>query len=255
MKMHPVDELLHDHRLASAWCAGCGIGTVVGAFLAAVTESGIGSDLIRLVSGIGCTERAAGCVNLRTCRAGRQCILDHAADLKLADPGSHVIALMNNADLLVSGARDLDRAVRRGARLLVIHINNVIYVSTRHGLVANTPYTRPSWDRRFEIPYNIPDMAVAYGASYVARWTQLHAGWMKYSIIEALSRDGVSLVEVVSPCLVYDADSGGIGESFERIRIYNSNTSFMKAGVCHRDLDIRNTESIIIGNLFDQDVS
>lgn len=250
--IHPCDELIDPSRLASAWCAGCGIGTVLAAFLGAVADGGIEREQLMITSGLGCTERAVGCVNLRTVNAGRQYLLDHAADLNLSEPDAHVVALMNNADLLVSGARDLDRAVRRGARLLVIHVNNVIYVTTRHGLVANTPYTRPSWDRRFELPYNVPDMAVAYGAQYVARWTQLHAGWMKYSIAEALSRDGVSLVEVVSPCLVYDADRGGIGESIERIRMYDRNTAFMKTGAGNDDLDLRNTDSIMIGDLYDQ---
>lgn len=253
MKMHPLDELLRNQVVAPAWCAGCGIGTVLAAFIAALAESGIDRERIVVAGGLGCTERATGCVNLRTSRAGRQYLLDHAADLGLAEPDAHVVAFMNNADLLVSGARDLERAVRRGARLMVIHVNNIIYVATRHGPAVNTPFTRPSWDGRFELPYNVPDMAVAYGARYVARWTQLHAGWLKYSIIEALSKDGVSVIEVVSPCLLYDAETGGVGEAYERIRVYDRKTSFMDAGAPRGDLDIRNTTAIVIGDLFDRE--
>lgn len=254
MKAHPVDEFICPPRLAAAWCAGCGIGTVLAAFLAAVIDSAIERDRLRIASGLGCTERAAGCLDLPTRHAGRQYLLDHAADLSLAEPAARVVAFMNNADLLVSGAQDLQRAVGRGARLVVIHFNNIIYAVTRHGLVANTPFTRPSWDRRFELPFNVPDMAVAYGARYVARWTQLHAGWLTSSIGAALAREGVSVIEVIAPCLLYNGATGGIAEAHDRIQLYDRNTAFGAAGAGCRTFDIRRASSIVVGELFDQEL-
>ena len=41
-------------RFPSVWCAGCGIGTVMGAIIRAVMELNIPKDNVAFVSGIGC---------------------------------------------------------------------------------------------------------------------------------------------------------------------------------------------------------
>jgi 2-oxoglutarate ferredoxin oxidoreductase subunit beta len=251
--MHPMDNLLHADLLPSAWCAGCGIGTTVYALAGAVTEARVDPGSILLISGWGCTGRVLDYVNLKVQGSGGRHLLDMAADQMLIDSGQRIIVLMNNADLLISGAEDLARATRRNGRLLIIHINNLIYVMTKDGPVTYTPYTRPSWDGRFELPFNLPGMAMYYGANYEARWTQLHAGWLKYSIIEAFAKNGVSFIEVVTPCLLYDAGEGQISEAFERMRFYDDATTMRTAGR-HEDLDIRNSGHMVIGRIYDGDV-
>jgi len=252
--MHPIDSFLYADLLPSAWCAGCGIGTAVYSLAGAVTEARIDKKDIVLISGSGCTGRVAEYVNLKAQRTDGRYLLDLAADRKLSDSGQYVVVFMNNADLLISGAEDLARITRRDVRILIIHINNLIYILTKGGPVVNTPYTRPSWDRRFELPFNIPGVAVDYGANYVARWTQLHAGWLKYSIGEAFTRNGVSFIEIVSPCLLYNADDGQISDAFEKMRFYD-NAAVMRSTGRYDELDIRNSGRLVIGKIHDRDAT
>jgi 2-oxoglutarate ferredoxin oxidoreductase subunit beta len=249
-RARPIDKILCTDRLPSVWCPGCSIGTVVYSFAEALREAQIDHESVTLVTGAGCTACVGEYVNLRSHRSKDRYLLDNAADLKLIDPSSKIVVFMNNVDLLMSGARDLARVTKRGVSLLVIHINNIIYIQAKDGVMINCPYTRPSWDGKSELPFNLPGLAIEYGARYVARWTQLHAGWLKYSIVEAFSRTGLSLVEIIVPCLVYRTDAGLIAEVAEKVGIYDKRTDLRTAGKM-RELDIRNPRHIAIGRFFD----
>lgn len=251
---HPIDEILFTDRLPSLWCPGCSIGTVVYSFAEAVGEAQISHDSITLVTGSGCTACLGDYVNLRLQQSKDRYLLDNAADIKLIEPDSNVVVFMNNIDLLMSGARDLARVTRRGVSMVVIHINNVIYMKAKDGALINCPYARPSWDGKTELPFNMPGLAIEYGARYVARWTQLQAGWLKYSIVEALSSSGLSLVEIVVPCLVYNNDTGLIAEAAEKVGIYDRGTVIRTIGEM-QELDIRNSKHIVVGKFLDGDAT
>ena len=61
---NPVMPYLRQERLPHIWCPGCGIGTTVNCFARALTESAMDLDKVAIVSGIGCTGRVAGYMNL-----------------------------------------------------------------------------------------------------------------------------------------------------------------------------------------------
>jgi 2-oxoglutarate ferredoxin oxidoreductase subunit gamma len=52
----------------------------------------------------------------------------------------------------------------------------------------------------FEYPFNLPYLAAASGASFVSRWTVLHARQLEWTLREALDYPGFSFVEVIAPC-------------------------------------------------------
>ncbi len=61
---NPVEQFLRMDRIPHIWCPGCGIGTSVNSFAHALTEANIDMKNLAIVSGIGCTGRVAGYVNL-----------------------------------------------------------------------------------------------------------------------------------------------------------------------------------------------
>jgi 2-oxoglutarate ferredoxin oxidoreductase subunit gamma len=52
----------------------------------------------------------------------------------------------------------------------------------------------------FEYPFNLPYLAAAGGASYVARWTVLHARRLTWTLRDAMQHPGFSFVEIIAPC-------------------------------------------------------
>ncbi len=44
-------------KFPNVWCAGCGIGIVMGALIRAIDRLGLDKDQVAVISGIGCTGR------------------------------------------------------------------------------------------------------------------------------------------------------------------------------------------------------
>lgn len=73
-------------RIPHIWCSTCGLGTTLNAFLTAIRQSDIPREKMAIVSGIGCTGRAAGYVNLDSFHTTHGRALPFATGLKLANP-------------------------------------------------------------------------------------------------------------------------------------------------------------------------
>ena len=52
----------------------------------------------------------------------------------------------------------------------------------------------------FEHPFNLPYLAAAGGAAFVARWTVIHARRLEWTLREAMLHPGFSFVEIIAPC-------------------------------------------------------
>jgi len=248
---HPFDFFVHTDSIPSVWCAGCGIGTVVYAFLQAVEEAEINPNKMCVVSGLGCTGKVSEYLNCKSYSITDGHVIRYAANLSHEKQDLRVVVYSDNADFLISGAKDFIDTGRRGANLLVIHINNFFYIITENTVIPATPFVRTSPDNNFELPFNVPLLAESCGATYVARWTPFHAGWLKYSMIDVFSRQGFSVIEIISPCLIYYAGSCRIGDAVERMKFYNDN-SVMKRGESVENLDIRAHDKIIVGKFVDK---
>jgi 2-oxoglutarate ferredoxin oxidoreductase subunit beta len=248
---HPIDSIFPPDSMPSVWCPGCGIGTIVYTFVQAVEEMNVEPDKICVVSGIGCTGKIAEYLNFGLNKTTDGNVITYAADLAAKKQDLKVIVFTNNTDFLIASAKDfLDIGMKR-ANLLVIHINNVIYCITENGAIPTTPFMRASADDDFELPFNIPHLAKSSGARYVARWTPLRAGWLKYSMIDALSKPALSVIDVVSPCVMYFIFSNKIGDAVDQLRFYSDN-SVMKQYEPTKNLDLRSQSEIIIGKFVDK---
>jgi len=202
---HPLDELLRIDRIPHIWCPGCGIGTAFSSCLIAMRSSGIDLQKTAMVSGIGCSGRGAGYVNLDSYHTTHGRAIPFATGMKLANPDLNVVVFSGDGDLFAIGGNHFIHAARRNVELTVICVNNFNYGMTGGQVAATTPLqarttTTPMGNP--EAPFNLPLLAYASGATYVARWTVLHARNLTDSIQEALQRKGFSFIEVLAPCPV-----------------------------------------------------
>lgn len=248
---HPLDSFFCTGITPFVWCSGCGIGIVIHAFLQALEVANIDDNRLCVVSGLGCSGKIAEYMTAPSTSVTNGHLIGHAADLSVKNPNSRVVVYSNNADFLITGSKDFRADGEKGSNLLIIHINNFMYIVTENGVVPATPFIRASGDEDAELPFNVPLLAKGCGAKYIARWTPFHAGWLRYSIIEALSREGLRLIEVISPCLLYHADDRRIADAAEGMKFYNDR-SVMKHGESVENLDIRAGNEIIIGKFVDE---
>jgi len=203
IERHPMDDLLRTERLPHIWCPGCGLGTALSCFASALKRSGLDLDKVAVVSGIGCTGRVAGYLRLDGFHTTHGRAIPFATGLKLANRDLKVVVFSGDGDLIAIGGNHFIHAARRNMDMTVICVNNFNYGMTGGQAGPTTPTggrTSTSPRGNLEHPFNIPNLAAAAGATYVARWTVLHARRLERSIHKALLKPGFSVVEAISPC-------------------------------------------------------
>jgi 2-oxoglutarate ferredoxin oxidoreductase subunit beta len=238
---HPMERYISADTLPSVWCPGCGIGAVVHTFLQALEESG--SDA-RVISGTGCSGKIAGHLLIESYEVTDQDPVAFGASL---DGEKTNVVFTNCPDLMLSGASGL-LGPKKNTDLLLIHINNLVYTVSETRAFPASPFQRMSADRKHELPFNIPLLAEKCGASYIARWTPLKAGWLKQSILDALGTGGLRVIEVVSPCVVYDVNGSRMGDGADRLALLDA-FSVTEDLTSTKDMDLRGSDKIIMGTI------
>jgi len=198
-----LQKLRKDKKFPSIWCSGCGIGIVMGALIRAIDHLGLDNDDVALVSGIGCTARMPVYMDFNTLHTTHGRALVFATGLKIARPDMKVIAIMGDGDALAIGGNHFIHAARRNLGITAIVVNNAIYGMTGGQYSPTTPINGRATTAPYgniEPPFPICELAIAAGASYVARSTVYHALELDKFISEAIAKDGFSVIEAVSYC-------------------------------------------------------
>ncbi|MGA2503212.1 MAG: 2-oxoacid:ferredoxin oxidoreductase subunit beta [Anaerolineales bacterium] len=198
-----LQKLSKKRKFPSIWCSGCGIGIVMGALLRAIDHLGLDKDQVALVAGIGCTARMPGYLDFNSLHTTHGRALAFATGLKIARPDLKVIAIMGDGDALAIGGNHFIHAARRNLGITALVVNNAIYGMTGGQYSPTTPLGGRATTAPYgnvEPPFPICDLAIAAGATYVARSTVYHALELDKYLAEAISKDGFSVVEAVSYC-------------------------------------------------------
>ena len=205
--LHPMDDLLRGERLPHIWCQGCGLGTALTSFISSLKwlEKNQGWDLdkVAVVSGIGCTGRIAGYVRLDSFHTTHGRAIPFATGLNLANPDLKVVVLSGDGDIAGIGGNHFIHAARRNLGITVVCVNNFNYGMTGGQVGPTTPHEARAVTAQYgnyEYPFNLPYLAAASGASFVARWTVLHARQLDWTLRKALTHPGFSFVEIIAPC-------------------------------------------------------
>lgn len=251
---HPLDSLLRTDRIPHIWCPGCGIGTAFSASLTAMRESGIDLKKTVMVSGIGCSGRGAGYADMDSYHTTHGRAIPFATGMKIANPELNLVVFSGDGDLFAIGGNHFIHAARRNVDMTVVCVNNFNYGMTGGQVAATTPYgakttTTPLGNP--EPPFNLPLLALASGATYVSRWTILHARDLIDSIEEALLRRGFSFIEVLAPCPV-NYGRRNKEQLFDTLKNYQENT-IIRNDALPTELGIDFDKGVILGKFFDEE--
>lgn len=246
---HPLSSLIRDDRMPHIWCPGCDIGTVFSSCLTAIHESRIDYNDFAMISGIGCSGRAAGYVKLDSFHTSHGRAIPFATGLKIAKPKMKIIVFSGDGDLFTIGGNHLIHAARRNMDITVICVNNFTYGMTGGQVASSTPFkakTSTTPKGNFEKPFNLSYMAAAAGAVYVSRWTTLHIRRLTSSILEAFNKKGFSFVEVISSCPTSFGRKNKLGAPLDIIQHFHK-ISVIKNGIHPKDASLDIQKEIIVG--------
>ena len=198
-----IIQYFREEMLPHIWCPGCGNGIVLRDFAVALERLDLPRDQVVIVSGIGCSSRAATYLDFDTVHTTHGRALPFATGIKMAKPELHVFVLMGDGDASAIGGNHLIHACRRNIDLTAIVFNNNIYgmtggqfspLTARGKKATTAPYgmSEPSFD--------ICSLAGAAGATFVGRATTYHNQLLIKLIVEGARNKGFSLVEAVTHC-------------------------------------------------------
>jgi 2-oxoglutarate ferredoxin oxidoreductase subunit beta len=255
MPLNTVEGFLRMDRMPHIWCPGCGIGTTVNCFAHALETSSLDLRKVAIVSGIGCTGRVAGYLNLDSFHTTHGRAIPFATGLKLANPGLKVVVYSGDGDLSAIGGNHFIHAARRNVDLTVILINNSTYGMTGGQVAPTTPLSAVASTTpygNFESAFNLPALADSCGAVYVARWTAYHVRHVTKAIKEALGKKGFSFVEVIAPCPTLYSRRNKLGDGLSQM-VYYAENSEVRNGADTKDVALTFQGKIIVGKFVDRE--
>ena len=201
--MKPVYEKYFRKNLPHIWCAGCGNGIVMSAWARAMDQLGLDNDNVIGISGIGCSSRITGYLDLNTLHTAHGRALAFASGAKMAKPEMDVFVFSGDGDCAAIGGNHFIHACRRNMDLTLIVINNNIYGMTGGQFSPLTPTGKKATTAPYgsiDPCFDICELAMGAGATFVARGDIYHAKQVTDLIMAGYKHKGFSVIEVLASC-------------------------------------------------------
>jgi len=195
------DQYIREGTIPHIMCPGCGNGIAMKSIIRAVDSAGIKKDDMVVVSGIGCSSRIPGYLDFNTLHGTHGRAIPFATGIKLAKP--KVMVITGDGDALAIGGNHFIHACRRNIDITVVLFNNNTYGMTGGQVSPTTPLK--AWQTttpygNIDHPFDICALAIAAGATFVARGTSYHTVPLERLITKALQHKGFALVEAIVGC-------------------------------------------------------
>ncbi|MFQ5931701.1 MAG: 2-oxoacid:ferredoxin oxidoreductase subunit beta [Nitrospiraceae bacterium] len=192
------------------WCPGCGDFGVLSALKQAIVELGLYPHEVMTISGIGCSSNLPGFINAYGMHTLHGRALAVATGAQLANHELKIIATGGDGDGYGIGGNHFIHCMRRNVDLTYIVMNNQIYGLTT-GQVSPTSTkgmkTKSTPHGSVENPINPIPLAIAGGATYVARGFIGQVKHLAELIKGGIQHKGFALIDAFSPCVTYNHDN------------------------------------------------
>jgi 2-oxoglutarate ferredoxin oxidoreductase subunit beta len=189
------------------WCPGCGDYGIWTSLKNALAEMQIGSDDGLIVYGIGCHGNMYDWMKIYGIEGLHGRALPIAQGAKLANHNLPVIVVSGDGDCLGEGGNHFLHAAKRNPNLTVVLHDNQVYGLTT-GQASPTAQigfkTKSTPEGVTDEPVNPLILAMAAGATFVARGFAGDTPGLTKLLVEAVQHKGFSVVDILQPCVTFD---------------------------------------------------
>src|ERR1041384_10256 len=197
-------------RIHPDWCPGCGDFSVLASLQAAVFELGLQPHQVCVISGIGCSSNLPGYINTYGMHTLHGRSLAVATGVKLGNHELKVICTGGDGDGYGIGGNHFVHTMRRNVDLTYLVMDNQIYGLTT-GQLSPTSIkgmkTKSTPNGSVENPINPIPLAIAAGATYVARGYTGQVRHLTDLIKGGIQHRGFALIDCFSPCVTFNKDN------------------------------------------------
>jgi 2-oxoglutarate ferredoxin oxidoreductase subunit beta len=203
--MTKLRDLITPH--APTWCPGCGNFGLWGAFKQAAVAASWDNTNSVMVAGIGCHGHIVDFTKITSFEGLHGRALPVAEGIKIANNRLNVFVFTGDGDCLGEGGNHFIHACRRNHDLTVILHDNEVYALTTGQTSPASPLgfkskstPKGSTDR----PFSVLTLAIASGATFVARGFAGDIPGLTKLIIAANDHHGFAVVDVLQPCVSFN---------------------------------------------------
>jgi 2-oxoglutarate ferredoxin oxidoreductase subunit beta len=196
-----------DLPVKPTWCPGCGDFGILSALKHAFAELGIAPHEALVVSGIGCGSKLPDYMRVNGFMTIHGRPLAVATGAKLANHALHVVVVDGDGDAYGIGGNHFIHTARRNPDITHIVEDNQIYALTKGQYSPTTPrgrVTTTSPEGVIEHAINPVALALAMGATFVARAFAGEPQHLSGLMQQAIRHPGYALVDVLQPCVVFN---------------------------------------------------
>lgn len=192
---------------APNWCPGCGDFGIWMSLKSAIVKLGLKPWEVVLVSGIGCSSKLPYWVKTYGFNGLHGRPMPVAEGIKLANSGLTVIVIGGDGDQYSEGTNHLIHAARRNINLTLLVHNNQIYGLTTGQYSAETDMGEKNKATPVPVvepPLNALSLALAAGATFVARGFAGDTKLETELLTEAIQHRGFSILDSMQPCVTFN---------------------------------------------------
>lgn len=200
---YDYEKSIRPGKLPHIWCPGCGHGIVMKGLIRAMDACELDRNNTAVVSGIGCASRLPGYLDACTLHTAHGRAAAFATGVKMAKPDMNVIVVGGDGDGTAIGGNHFIHACRRNIDMTYLIMNNSIYGMTGGQFSPCTPTGAMASTTVYGNPdptFDISQLAIGAGATFVARGTAYHAAQIDKLIAAGIRHKGISVVEILDDC-------------------------------------------------------
>jgi len=189
------------------WCPGCGHFTPLHGLYEAAEKLHIQPKDFVVVSGIGCSGRFPFFIKGFGLHGLHGRALPTATGIKIANPDLTVVIVGGDGDGLGIGGGHFPHAARSNFNLTYILLDNNIYGLTKGQISPTSPMGMKSGTSPYgniARPLNPTTLALAYGATFVARTFSRDREMVSQIITKAIQHKGFSFIHDLTPCVEFN---------------------------------------------------
>jgi len=189
------------------WCPGCGDYGILAAVKKALAELEIPPHQALIVSGIGCGSKLPHYMKVNGFHSIHGRALPIATGAKLANREMNVLVVAGDGDSYGIGGNHLLHACRRNPDITHLVEDNRVYGLTK-GQYSPTSeqgfITVTSPEGTVELGVNPLAVAIAAGASFVARGYVGELEHLTELIVRGIQHKGYALIDILQPCVTFN---------------------------------------------------